>query len=205
MNINKRLSGLFSSRRGISEDYQQRKFILDALPQHSTGTEIGVHEGEFSRLLLRHVRPVKLHLIDPWEYRTEPEYMQSFYGGPLGVDQHTLDQRYANVLKSLRKQINNHQVIVHRQRSETLAKTFPVEYFDWIYIDGDHLYEQVRLDFSEYGSRVKPGGWIAGGGFRSGAWWHDGVIRAVREYVASVPHSEFITRADQFLIRIDGN
>jgi hypothetical protein len=205
MSINKRLSGLFTSRHAIRENYKQREFILDVLPKYSTGAEIGVHEGDFSRLLLQHVQPVQLHLIDPWEYRTEPEYMQSFYGGPLGIDQHALDQRYANVLKSLRKQIKNQQAIVHRQRSAMIAKTFPAEYFDWIYIDGDHLYEQVRLDLSEYGSRVKPGGWIAGGGFRTGAWWSDGVVRAVREYIASVPHSDFITRADQFLIRVDAN
>jgi len=202
MTIKKRLSQILGLKGNNREDYDQRQFILDALPRHSTGVEIGVHEGDFSRLLLTHVRPARLHLIDPWEYRPEPEYAQSYYGGQAGVDQYNLDQRYNRVLKRLHKHLQKQQVIIHRQRSSKVTESFPPDYFDWIYIDGDHLYQQVRQDLEEFGQRVKPGGWIAGGGFRSGAWWCDGVVRAVEEYVASTPHQQYITHGDQFLIRV---
>ena len=200
--INKILGRLgFGNRK--REDYSQRRFILDALPKDSVGAEIGVHEGEFSMLLLKRVHPLRLHLIDPWEYRTEAAYSESFYGGILGVDQHAMDLRYSTVLKRLSGYIRDKHVIVHRQRSSVIQETFPQGYFDWIYVDGDHLYDQVRQDLAGYGNRVKPLGWIAGGGFRSDAWGGNGVVRAVEEFLETTPHSEFIAKGDQYLIRVD--
>lgn len=198
----KKILGKLGFKTGNREDYGQRQFILDVLPKDSIGAEIGVHEGDFSRLLLSNVRPARLHLIDPWEYRNEPEYSKSFYGGRLGVDQHAMDERYTKLQKIFRKNIEINQVVVHRQRSSMALDSFPLQYFDWVYIDGDHLYKQVKNDLDEYRIRVKPSGWIAGGGYRTDAWWGDDVVRAVKEFVATVPHQEFIARGDQFLIRI---
>lgn len=202
MIIKKTLLEKFGLKRVNREDYSQRKFILDALPKGSIGAEIGVHEGDFSRLLLSNVRPARLHLIDPWEYREEPVYSRSFYGGKLGVNQLAMDKRYAKTQKIFRKNVEMNQVVIHRKRSSMALDSFPLQYFDWVYIDGDHFYKQVKYDLYEYHSRVKSSGWIAGGGYRSDAWWGDDVVRAVKEFVATVPHQKFITRGDQFLIRM---
>ena len=45
--------------------------------------------------------------------------------------------------------------------AEVLA-SFPDNYFDWVYIDGNHLYEFVKKDVELSFQKVKPGGVIAG-------------------------------------------
>src|SRR2546430_9287984 len=47
-------------------DPQGRAFLFKMLPRGSVGAEIGVWKGDFSKLLLRRVRPAELHLVDPW-------------------------------------------------------------------------------------------------------------------------------------------
>ncbi len=189
---------------GVREDYAARAFILDALPQHAVGAEIGVHEGEFSRLLLQRLSPSRLHLIDPWEYRPEPAYAESLYGGAKGRNQQWLDDRYRRTRQRLRKSLDREQVVIHRLRSANAVSLFPSHYFDWIYVDGDHQFDAVEADLRNYLRCVKPGGWIAGGGFRQGAWWGDGVVRAVNEFVGRIQHQQFVTHADQFLLRLAG-
>jgi len=189
-------------RRRPREDYGARSFILEALPGASIGAEIGVDRGEFASRLLRHLRPARLHLVDPWEYRTEAVYGDSLYGGRLGVDQSHMDGLHEKVCRRFRKEIARDQVLIHRARSQDAAATFPAQYFDWIYIDGDHRYEAVRADLERYHDRIKANGWIAGSGYRSKAWWGDGVVRAVGEFVASGHARHYARRHDVFLIQL---
>ena len=42
-----------------------RQFLLDMLPRHSVGAEIGVLSGNFSKQVLDSISPKQLHLIDP--------------------------------------------------------------------------------------------------------------------------------------------
>ena len=66
-----------------SNPTDERTFLLEALPHGSVGAEIGVHEGGFSRKILRVVDPAVLHLIDPWKHESAEEYSQSWYGGKV--------------------------------------------------------------------------------------------------------------------------
>ena len=52
------------------------------------------------------------------------------------------------------------------------------EYFDVVYIDGDHRYEQVKKDVVNYSAIVKRGGFLAGHDYCND---YEGVIRAVNE------------------------
>ena len=40
--------------------------------------------------------------------------------------------------------IDQGKVEVNRGTSEDVAQNFPDEYFYWVYIDGNHLYEYVK-------------------------------------------------------------
>lgn len=183
------------------EDYGAGAFILEALPGTSVGAEIGVDRGEFSSRLLRHLRPTRLHLIDRWEYRTEAACDRSLYGGRLGVDQSHMDGLHRKVCRCLRREITRGTVCIHRARSQDAAAV-PAQYFDWVDIDGDHRYEAVRADLEPYRGRIRAGGWVAGGGLRSRAWWGDGVVRAVSEFVAAGPVRRYEGHGDQFLIQL---
>ena len=49
----------------------------------------------------------------------------------------------------------------HRMTSDAYFAANPGERFDVIFIDGLHLYDQVRRDFVNALAVIKPGGWIA--------------------------------------------
>ena len=49
----------------------------------------------------------------------------------------------------------------HRMTSDAYFAAYPEARFDVIFIDGLHLYDQVRRDLVNALAAVKPGGWIA--------------------------------------------
>ena len=61
------------------------------------------------------------------------------------------------------------------------------EMLDWIYIDGNHSYEQCIKDLKNALNIVKPGGLIIGDdyGWPDAKWQKAGVTKAVNEFVLS--------------------
>lgn len=136
---------------------ENRKQLLHYLPKHGVGCEIGVFKGQFSRALIDIVQPRKLHLIDPWvpqDIRLWKDKTQRF---------HLDSMRQAQL--GLAQEIANRQVIVHQGFSVDLLGLFPANYFDWVYLDGDHRYESVRLELELCDTRVKQDGLTLGHDF----------------------------------------
>ena len=42
---------------------------------------------------------------------------------------------------------------------------------DWIYVDGNHLYEFVRADLELSLRKARRGGFITGDDYQDGGWW----------------------------------
>jgi hypothetical protein len=161
---------------------ERRRMVLDALPAGSIGAEIGVHKGDFSAVLLEAVRPARLHLVDPWKYETAERYDKAWYGGQAEGGQAEMDERYASVLTRFDREIRAGQVVVDRGSSEEVLEQLPDEYFDWVYIDGNHLYEYVKVDLALSLRTTKAGGLITGDDYAEGGWWQGGVKKAVDEF-----------------------
>jgi hypothetical protein len=159
-----------------------RRPLLDLLPKQSVGAEIGVHKGDFSAVILDVVSPSRLHLIDPWHYETADVYDDAWYGGRASGGQAELDDRYRAVLDRFADEIGSGQVVVHRNESAPVLRELPSDTFDWVYIDGNHLYQFVKLDLELSLERTKVGGLITGDDYREGGWWDGGVKRAVDEF-----------------------
>jgi Methyltransferase domain len=159
-----------------------RAFLLAMLPKHSLGAEIGVHKGDFSQQIIEVVSPKELHLVDPWEHQTSAIYKDAWYGGKAKAGQNEMDKRYSNVCNRFDKEIQAERVKVHRGYSNDILDRFPDEYFDWIYIDGNHLYEYVKEDLELSFRKTKSGGFITGDDYTSGGWWEGGVKKAVDEF-----------------------
>jgi hypothetical protein len=155
------------------------------LPKGSIGAEIGVHRGDFSAVILASVAPARLHLIDPWHYESSPTYDAAWYGGLAKGGQVEMDDRYESVLTRFAAEIEAGTVVVHRAESTSVFASLPDDYFDWVYIDGNHLYEYVRQDLEWSLRKTKVGGLITGDDYRDGGWWDGGVKRAVDEFAAS--------------------
>jgi hypothetical protein len=160
-----------------------RDWLLMGMPQESIGAEIGVYEGDFAARIMRIVKPKKLHLIDPWKYECSATYRESWYGGEHGVNQAKMDSIHEGVLRRFQTPIRTGIIAVHRSPSLEASVAFPDGYFDWIYIDGNHLYEFVKEDLERYYAKVKRAGYITGDDYAEGGWWQNGVKRAVDEFV----------------------
>lgn len=159
-----------------------RSFLLEMLPKQSIGAEIGVHTGNFSQKIISSIAPKELHLIDPWKYETSDTYAEAWYGGRAKEGQRTMDGRYSKVCNRFSQEMQAGQVKVHRGYSTDILEQFPDEYFDWIYIDGNHLYEYVKKDLELSFKKTKLRGLIIGDDYGSGGWWKGGVKQAVDEF-----------------------
>ena len=179
----------------------RRQFLLDILPEESVGAEIGVHLGEFSKQILDAISPRELHLIDPWEHQTSSIYKTAWYGGGAIGGQTELDERYASVIETFSQNIYDQQVKVHRGYSTDILQKFQDQYFDWVYIDGNHLYEYVKKDIELSLQKVKSGGYITGDDYGEGGWWQGGVKKAVDEFANNQAVQLVEIRNSQFIFR----
>jgi hypothetical protein len=152
-----------------------RTEMLRLMPPNSVAAEIGVFKGDFSAQILSITKPDVLHLIDFWP----DEMIQS--GG-----------EYISGLEACKfvrnrflSEIELEKVVLHRGLSAQAAQTFPDEYFDWIYIDAGHSYQEVKSDLHCWYPKIKTGGLIAGHDYIEKTWY--GVVPAVNEFLGQRP------------------
>jgi len=184
-------------RKRSSTSKPPRDWILENIPKRSVGIEIGVYEGEFSSQILKRRNPKKLHLVDPWKY--VPEYENAWYGGS-DTSQKDMDRKYEKVKDKFGKQIKSGRVEIHRKSSNDAVHLFDESSIDWVYIDGNHLYEYVSQDLSNYYRKVKNSGLVMGDDYDYEGWWDNGVKKAVDEFVED-NNLDMNKRGKQFIIR----
>ena len=177
-----------------------RNYLLQRMPERSVCAEIGVYEGEFSRQILEVAEPELLHLIDPWEH--SDEHPESLFGGLGPKGQTSMDDRYEQVRAEFAEEIKAGRVKMHRDLSAPASEKFEDSYFDWIYIDGNHLYEFVEQDLELYYPKIKPGGYIAGDDYGAEGWWGNGVQKAVDDFVSRRPGLTLEVVQNQFIIKV---
>jgi len=124
--------------------------MFASLPKGGVGAEIGVDWGEFSKSILMNADPRLLYLIDCWEIQPEQVYGHD----PANSQQ---DIKYRQCLQWY---TTNERTKMVKAYSLDAATLFPNEYFDWLYIDANHL--QCALDIQAWWPKVKPGGWLMG-------------------------------------------
>lgn len=171
-------------RTNPGPDADPRSELIELLPTTSAGAEIGVHRGDFSRVLLDRLEPKRLHLVDPWRYFPSSEYEDSWYGGKAGGGERNMDRRFHGVERRFRKEIAAGVVVMHRDLSWDAAEQIEDGSLDWAYIDGDHSYDAVKRDLAAYLPKITDGGLLTGDDYFQGGWWGDGVKRAVDELIA---------------------
>lgn len=174
--------------------------LLKMMPKNSVCAEVGVWKGGFSAQILQIVKPTKLYLIDPWQFKNEGDYKHSLYGGSAAKKQSDMDKIYLNVNKKFKKQIEAGQVIILRGTSDQIIKNLDPDSLDWIYIDGDHTYEAVKNDILLSTEKVKKNGFITGDDYTAGGWWKGGVKNAVDELVRSASFKKVEIIGNQFIL-----
>ena len=144
--------------------------------------EVGVWRGEFSREILDLCCPEKLYLIDCWQTQ-DPEV----YNDHKNIKQQEFDVVCEQVTKEFTRFPG---VEVLRKFSHEAAPMFEDEYFDWVYIDGNHSYEAVREDLNLWWPKIKRGGHLSGHDYTDWIRIYTtvrtvGVRKAVDEFIIS--------------------
>lgn len=178
------------------------KIIEKYFNKNGVGAEIGVWKGNLSKLLLKHVEPRKLYLIDPYLYRSD--YSSAWYGNS-NMDQKAMDIIYNSVKEEFKELIQKDIVELIRQPSNECYNQITDNSLDWVYIDGDHNFEGVLNDLRLYFAKIKSGGTIICDDYTNDGWWKEDVILAVKSFLKI--HEEFISFhlnvGDQYIIQIN--
>jgi hypothetical protein len=145
----------------------------------TTGAEIGIETGKFTKNIARHNPQLKLFAVDSWKtYRD--------YVGSSLANQDVLSAYYKNA-KEILKPFN---VKIVKDFSMGAVEKFKNKSLDFVYIDANRRYEYVAEDIKEWSKKVKKGGLIAGSSYYNGVsadfggmQTNYGVKRAVDEFV----------------------
>jgi hypothetical protein len=145
------------------------------LPIMRCGVEIGVYRGDFSADILRVLRPFSLLLVDPYKES------ESAYSSGLNVAYAT-EEDYQFVLERFYEERLLGQVVVIREPSYIAVADVPDKTYNFVYIDGSHLYSDVKRDLNDWLPKLKNGGCLGGHDYAHIADF--GVVEAVDEFCA---------------------
>ncbi|MEM6607167.1 MAG: glycosyltransferase family 2 protein [Pseudomonadota bacterium] len=154
-----------------------RRKLLRQMPKQGRCAEIGVWNGDFSSQILEITQPVELTLIDPWGLLAEgpsEDWNHKKHGSSDAMDE---------MLQHVQSKFDGvENVNICKGFSEEILSRYPDDYFDWVYIDGNHQYEFVKADVELCFRKVRNGGVIAGDDF----FWKRSGRMHVREAVLDV-------------------
>lgn len=147
-----------------------KNHILD--PKY--GIEIGVAFGSNSFNLLNNFNNLTLYSIDPYIKYSNEDKMSDLVENEKG------DQFYAFVSNRLKNKFEDRSIFI-RGTSDDAIKLND-NFFDFIYIDGDHTYEGVKKDLNNIFSKIKKNGILAGDDYGVFENINFGVKKAVDEF-----------------------
>jgi hypothetical protein len=148
------------------------------MPKNSVCAEVGVWKGDFSKRIIKHTFPSKLHLIDPWSY--QPDFPMRKFGGKHAKAQEDMDRIFEGVKTRFQ---GVPSISIHRTYSEEALVGFEDGYLDWIYLDGNHAFDFITRDLELSFSKVRSGGFISGDDYTWGRKTGYPVKKAVRQFV----------------------
>jgi predicted O-methyltransferase YrrM len=179
-------------------DFKDRDWLYKKIPKGSVCAEIGVYMGNNSLNMLKIIDPKELILIDPWLRDTD--MLESNFTTDEGNEISDYNARYEYTKQLFR---NNKNIKIIRGKSQIELTKFPDEYFDFIYIDGDHSFEGALGDLKIAFEKTKSSGIIAGDDYRTGPKANStqkNVARAVEEFVKDYSVKLVAERNIQFML-----
>jgi len=167
-------------------DLASRETIFESLAPGGIGAEIGVASGDFSESILHNAKPKLLYLIDCWETQSVEVYGHD----PANKIQRLEDHAYSQVFGRF---LERDDVRMIKGYSEFVSTLFPDGYFDWLYIDANHL--QCYADLVAWWPKVKLGGYMMG---------HDYVTGGVGDFITvAVDVDKFIAEMNLQMLLTD--
>lgn len=172
-----------------------REDFLKIVPKNSVCAEIGVFRGQFSKQILLKTKPKEFHLIDLWFKLGEffPWKAEDTNWGKLKT-RDAYEETKGVIERYDKKKVS----IIHVEDVLVFLKKFPDYYFDWVYLDTWHTYEQTKKELESLKDKIKIGGLITGHDWQPNPNHpHHGVFKAVNEFCEK--YGWKIIKLDDFL------
>jgi len=149
-----------------ASQYSSREDLLRNFTPGGIWAEVGVASGSFSKLILKHVKPLRLFLIDSWG--TEPganlEQVANAKNGYDGVRSMFRDDPHVVIVKEL---------------SVPASHRYTDNSFSAVYIDADHT--KAYEDAVAWWPKVKQGGYLLGHDYIDPKQWKPESFITVKE------------------------
>ena len=127
--------------------------LVNHLPENSNILEIGCFLGSVTCTIKEACNNSNLYCVDIWSDETHNSYMQ-------GYDRKVIKKDITSNLETWRSN-TNHLTNTYMYQMNSMAAEFDTK-FDFIFLDGDHTYNNVRAELIKYSKYLKPNGYIAG-------------------------------------------
>jgi len=134
-----------------------RNDLLHLLPKGGVAAEVGVYRGGFSAEILQITQPRELHLVDGWWELSGEQFSESF-------GRRSTREAYREAKQSVEEWRGETECTFHVGDDVEILERFPDAYFDWVYLDTSHRYDQTRRELAVLDRKVK--------GVISGHDWH---------------------------------
>lgn len=170
----------------IREDFykiiDQKRYLLCA--------EIGVQKGIFSSCLAKSLMLQNLFLVDPYQHFQN-------YLDIANVSQEQHDVLYEQVKNKFK---DDKRIVLMRKTSLEAAELFSENQLDFVYLDANHSYEEVKKDIKAWYPKIKQNGCLAGHDYIDGNLpeGNFGVKTAVNEFANNNNLRLFITKEFQW-------
>jgi hypothetical protein len=168
--------------------FKTREELLTLVPGDAIFLEIGVFKGDFSKQVIKTTNPKEFYMVDIWQ--------GGWGSGDQNGDNHLHIDDMERVYLDLYQQ-TKHKNNIHVIRSTSIAFLQSCEdnYFDVIYVDGDHAEHAVYNDLVHSYNKIKNNGLLMGHDFdytlgghrhRAGGDVVRAVIRFCQEYKQTI-------------------
>ena len=165
----------FHFLRGFNLTYNQDYWDKYQMPlRHLVGAEIGVFRGDHAEQIMNgYLNIEKLVLVDPWV----PYLDEAALADAYSTQKDYFDDMFIEVKN---KFAVNPKITIIRDYSVNAASAFVDEYFDFVYLDGNHGYKFVLNDLEVWYPKLKQFGVMCGDDYGSPSGV--GVVKAVTEF-----------------------
>lgn len=143
--------------------------IIKSHPTWKKGAEVGVAQGRTSRVILKECPQLTLIAVDPFRYVIDAESSGLYR-----------DFDFAHCERCVRAVAAEFapRMIIKKMTSEQAASSIPKGSLDFVFIDANHTYAEVKRDIVAWRPKVRRWGMVLGHDY-SDRW--PGVKRAVNE------------------------
>jgi len=160
-----------------------KELSVYSTPHYSNVAELGVLHGDFSRMILDIIKPNWLVLVDPYK-QGDKKYENGL------TTEYSTNADFDNLIKKFAKEILRNQISLYKMPSYNAVALFPNDYFDIIYHDASHLYDDLKSDLKDWQPKLKLDGFMCGHDYIE----HEdfGVINAVDEFCETSDFEMFL-------------